>query len=392
MAFFRRKKSEPPASNNLPPAPPEPEGPDPRPGVLADLQNLIPGSVLEGGDLYLPDGHIRVRLVRADVTKAAILEYLVDSPDWDRAMREISAGLGPDPGSAVHSANTGLVHGLLSAVTEMTTESVHHTHVETQFQGTHLWTVYFADQVTLTLTKHPAEVFAADLWDLVKDGVLERLGNQRLVYVKLYAAHMVDSVVGECRINDIPIQELGDKLATVVDAWPADAQGSLKQFCVLLQEAGSWEPYPLTEQAIRGHVRAVLDLVETWDGEEDLDDLVAALVPHPDLAQEIRHWLPELAASAFYPSIDTGEKLHIARGDAEPDAWYQTQSATYHVIANELWAEAEKPERLEALRVLAALSALHNVVQQAKAQGADIDQPGSTMATVYHFSDDYVFR
>ena len=99
--------------------------------------------------------------------------------------------------------------------------------LETSFAGrNHRWRATLSDVVGMGNTPH--ENMPKFYWNKVKDGVMKRLGNQKLCYVKIYCANVDGDVTGECRVNDIKSKKLSDIIAEIGAQWKPEGFASQK--------------------------------------------------------------------------------------------------------------------------------------------------------------------
>ena len=162
------------------------------------------------------------------------LDFYVGTVIWNKHMYENCTGTGADTGAAVGSALMSFSSAFMSGIKRMTDKYKPRT-VSVEFAGkSHDWNIYLSDVVAVG-QKNEKDVSnkVAAYWDMLKDDIIKRLGNQQLVYVKIFAAKLPDRIIGECRFDDVPIPELGKKVAMLAAEWelPDPSQwASEKQF------------------------------------------------------------------------------------------------------------------------------------------------------------------
>ena len=200
--------------------------------------------------LYLPALQMTVHTEVQECRQNAVtLGFHMYSEKWEKPMYECCAGMAADARTAVGQALGSFAFSFMSGL-KAAAKGIHPREITSEFAGhTHRWQVYLSDLVTVGSKKeseaaHPTEVY----WELLKEDIIRRLGNQTFVYVKIYAAKLPDEVIGECRIDDVPIPELGDKIAKMAETWDGgDAERYFvadKQFFFIEQSPETLLPYP----------------------------------------------------------------------------------------------------------------------------------------------------
>lgn len=93
------------------------------------------------------------------------------------------------------------------------------------------------------------------------DEIAQRVGDQPLCYVKVYAAKNGSEITGECRINDVRSEELSQRVAELAAQWDTEGFGSHKQFFFLRQAEETRLDYPWTRDELKEKTRAAVRLL-----------------------------------------------------------------------------------------------------------------------------------
>lgn len=357
------------------------------------------GDMLENIDTYcrgerleIPSWDVSIRLEIAQLSdRNAVLNYYLDSPQWDRELFECCAGIGQDQQQAIGMAQGSFLFGILNGIGTMA-EDEPFDEIETVFDGvSHKWDVF--QSYLVGMGESPKDSDANKIWTLLQDGIKKRVGGQKLCYVKVYCAKNGEDITGECRINDVPIPELSDILSEYAEKWDTKDFGSQKQFFFLRQLDETYVPYPYTEEDIADAVHIAVQLYQKCLKDPD-DSRYRALLTEQlndqSLAEEIRNFLPEMCAENAFQAIQSMECIGIFRGERQTDV-YKTQLASYYWINKALQEEFQRSFPNELFSAFVSVSSMYGAVCKAKEKGADLTK-GGRMFISYGFSENYCLR
>ncbi len=363
---------------------------------VEDLRALLPEGegIPQGDKLEIPAWQMTIR-PRVHVTEegSTIVSYQVESPQWDRPVFEASVGMGTDPERSLAIAITSFRYGMLDGLRAMA-EQEPFAWVTSEYAGEeHSWQVYRSSLVGLGDTPYPPDYDA--FWDRLGQELLARLGNQSLVYVKVFAARMGDDITAECRVNDVLSPSLSRRVEEYVHTWQTEEYGSQKQFFFFRQQPVTQKPYPHSWQDLRRLTNEAVDLfgqcVERNDYEDYLQQL-CQLTGDPHLAEELYSFLPEICAEVAYAGIISPETVVIRRGKEET-VCYKSQMASYYIIYQALLERMEKDAKARGLfGYFVAASSIYKMVRQAKEQGRSLEEEGAEITVRFGFSENYQLR
>ena len=277
--------------------------------------------------------------------------------------------------------------------------------VETEFAGKkHKWKVYTSNLVNMGGDNgKPKNVNI--YWDMFKDDILKRIGNQKICYIKIYGAKAGnDYSIGELRINDVNIPELADKMNEYVKTWDETDFSSDKQFFFLVQDNETYTPYPFSNDEILKFIREysniVLNLKESEESYDKLGNLAEELTKDYSLASDLFLFLPEICAdNEFYNELHSGEIVNFNFQSSQKNcSVYKTQLYTYHLINNylfELFREgAFNGKENEIYLRFINMSAGYNIYSQIKADYEKKNQKLENLEVNLGFNvdDDYEIR
>ena len=198
--------------------------------ALDFIRNLIHGSLgmkdfIKDGCLCCPDSQLTLRPeIESLMEQAAVVDFHIEAPQWETEIFECCASPGETTKHALGMALSSFMLSLMPAIARMERGEYDET-FETSFAGrAHRWRATLSDVVGVGCTPH--ENTPSFYWDKLKEGVLKRLGNQKLCYVKIYCAKVDGEVTGECRVNDIKSKELSDIVAEIGAQWETEGFAS----------------------------------------------------------------------------------------------------------------------------------------------------------------------
>ncbi len=361
--------------------------------------------IVEDDHLYLPRWDITIQPSISQLTqRGVVLDFYLSAPQWGKQLYECCAGMGDNPGQAQAMATGSFAYSFLSGILRMERRE-HGIPLTTSFAGReHRWQAYISDMVNMGTANRrqgdPGEVY----WELLKDDLLKRLGNQRLCYVKVYGAKVNGEVTGECRVDDVKSEELSAKVARLVSQWDVDGFASQKQFFFFRQEEDTTLPARYLGAEGRAElkekvIQAVRMFHASW-GKDDFDTLPARMAQafdDPTLATECIRFLPEICAeNAFREQITAPETIQLARaGQTSLDnVFYKNQLADYYPIVSSLFEAFNEgvfgEEINDVYRELIRYSATYSAIAQAREKESSLK--GGRIAVLFPVEEDFEIR
>lgn len=354
--------------------------------------------IIEGNRLILPEWDISVIPGVAEIKKNLVnTYYYIQSPDWDRTLYECSVAVGADMHQAMGMAQGGFIFGIADAIKAMM-HNENPRELETEFAGnTHKWKVYLGNIVGMGQV--PDDTLADIYWEALREGIAKRIGNQKLCYVKIYGANIGDgNYTGECRINDIKIDELSGIVENMVKAWGTEQFGSHKQFFMIKQEKTTILDYPFTLEEIEDKTEIAMRLFEDCETEEEYEMFWKKLIQavgDKNLAWELYAFIPEICAQNAFDEIAFPETIAVYAPDGSTE-YYKTQLASYYPILDGVFRTFNKGVLKDADKVYRqyiSISSIWSVICSAKEQGYDLTQEkGGQLCIMFNPEDDYRVR
>ena len=295
--------------------------------------------------LYLPQVDITITPRVAEVQKNNVgLEFFVHLGKYDRTIYEWCTGWGTDVFLSAASATASFCFALMFALRKMCSAE-DPEYLTTEFAGkNHEWKAYRGEVVTMGDPGEWAKTMdAARYWNVLNEEIKKRLGNQKMVYVKVFAARYPDGIMGECRIDDVAIPELGRLVADLMKQSPADKVFTDKQFFFIEQDAKTVIPSPYDGPSGRGKLEKMvveyLKLFRKSKTEElysRLPEEAEKITGDPILANECVFFLPEICAihamiKKFQDKYEVSDRVIFNMEDG-PHAVYVSQLMDYDML------------------------------------------------------------
>ena len=353
-------------------------------------------SEIRDNTLFIPEYSLSIRpqITKSD-SNMAVINYYLYSENWDREIFECSASMGENRKQALSLAEQGFIFGIMSGIKYMMKDEFF-KEIKTEFNGSHSWKMYSSDIVAMGDV--PETINPSEIWGIIENEIPKYLGNQKISYIKVFAAKNKDDITGECRINDEPIKELGELIAQYISKWNTENFGLKKQFFFAVQDDKTYIPYPYTEEQIEKFVLETADMFEKVETEKDLDDMLQNFgdkIGDYDLAEELMGFIPEICAERAFPNINYPEKVIIYMGENKKIEVNKSQIASYYMIKKAVNHMIDHGHIMKELyHKFIGISSAYNVIFKAlEKDKVDLTkEEGAVISTAYGFSENYRIR
>lgn len=383
---------------------------DPMQRVLESLHGCLETKdEIKDGKIVCPEWNITIKpeIDQLD-DQMAVLNFYISSPDWEEPLFECCAGIGKDTDSAIGMATGSFLFAFMQGIALMQ-RNEDGIPFESEFNGnTHRWSVYKSNVVgngENTGDDEDAKKVTARYWNLLKEHIAKRLGNQKMCYVKIYAAKAIgadgEKITGECRINDVPSAELSELVGEIAAKWEVKQFASQKQFFFIKQDPATRLPYPYGENklsVLREKVRSALELfngIQTQEDYDNLPDRLFAALGDKTLVEECYSFLPEICAERAFGQIRFSEEVQFSVPDKPIAGIYRNQLADFYPLGNLMFGIfdsgyfGERTNDLYGLMI--SLSSIYGAVQQMKESGKELD--GCRMTSLlFNVSESFEIR
>lgn len=263
----------------------------------------------------------------------AVAEYTITSPDWEHEIFEVCAAAGQTKEHAVFEAQRGFVLGIFQLIKDWHTRQPGQS-IQSQLNGDHhAWNVYVGDLLPIGGSKG---MTAADYWEMLKDLLCSRIGNQKFCYVKVYLSKGKGFAIGECRINNVVSDELSEWLKSATDKWEDDSFSSHKMFFILEQQEETIRPYPYTIDELEQLTLTAAGLFETMharggDWYDEYEEELNKIIGDTTLVSSFHKFLPELCAFRVMENVRIVEPVSFYRRGCK-EAYYLSQLSDWTKI------------------------------------------------------------
>lgn len=360
-------------------------------------------SRVENPHIYCPKWQMTLTPEIGQLTSQnAVVHFHISAPQWGKELYECSAAVGESTQQALDTACISFLSTFVDGIAKMENGEIHHK-LETAFAGKqHRWHVTLGNVVGMgpACGNEDAEFY----WNLLKDEILKRLGNQKLCYVKVYTAKSFGNVTGECRIDDIKSDELSALVAAVAEKWNVNQFASHKTFFFIRQEEETLLPYTYLGQdgseRFKARVKTAVSLFhacKTQEQYERLPEQLCHALGDATLAIECYFFIPEMCTEHAFPQMTYAESIRLIRNNADTVICYKNQLADYwplHTALFSLFEEGAFGDAADEIyqRYISASASYGAVQQMYEKGGDDALAQGRLTALLYHVGDDFEIR
>lgn len=316
---------------------------DPLRLVLESIRDGVETKAEINGDtVYCPEWNIIIIPQAEQITdNSAVLNFYLKNPEWDDPLFECSVGMGGDTRTAIGMACSSFLFAFMQGIAQMQNRSDYET-LQSSFAGNdHRWKVYKSNVVGMGENVGDISNNHSAYWDLLKEHIIKRLGNQSLCYVKIYAAKAPDYITGECRIDDVKSEELSRLVEDFIKDWDVKNFASHKQFFFIRQDNDTLLPNPYSGEAgrtlLKSRVKTAVDMFIAGHAANEYDsicDSIKKAIDDPVLAEECYMFIPEICAENAFSDVFYEE--YVTLGGFKENV-YKNQIADFYPILNAIF-------------------------------------------------------
>ncbi len=312
-----------------------------------ELLNALHGCLgtkdeIQGDTIFCPEYGIKIKPVADTIEpNRAVFDFYLYSDEFDDPLYECSA-----------AGNVGMAGGMFllsfwEGIKTMKTDK-DPIQFETELdKKPHRWKLYLSPIASMGEVN--ASFFPETFYlDLLKEGIVKRLGNRKLCYVKVYASKSPNGVIGECRVNDVWSPELSDIVAKVAEKWDVNTFASHKQFFFIKQDEETVQPNRYAGEKGRAELKEKVKTaaemfhasVNDKDAYDSYPERLAEALGDKTLAWECFLFLPEICAERAFSRLIFNEQIYLVRGNKNVmmEGYYKTQLADYYPLQNALFS------------------------------------------------------
>ncbi len=187
-----------------------------------------------------------------------------------------------------------------------------------------------------------------DFWEMLKFDLIQRLGNQRVYWVKCFASKQNNKVECEVHINSREAKNLSKKLISYASNW--DCLSSFhteKQWILFVQEEECYEKSIFEKKDIISFTKEAIRIFEESDEAVSLKQIRQSILDvckDQSLTYELLSFIPELYCEYAYPQVEFGEKLFLVQKNRKTKELYQSQLQSFGFIADTVRKHLELDE------------------------------------------------
>ena len=367
-------------------------------------EGIIYKSERQGDSLYIPNFDLLLTPNIEQMSNTGIgIEFNMYIKKLDKYLYEYSSGMGGDITTAVGMSMSSFLISFMNTF-EIMYNKCNPINITTEFAGNeHNWDVYLGNVTGMGTPGEDGKGSSATYyWDIIKDDIIKRLGNQKMVYVKIYAARLPENSIGEVRFDDVAIPELSEQVRKLAEKWNVEQFGSEKQFIFIEQNPSTITPRqydgPEGRKKMRDYVLEYLKMFKNTTSKEQYYNLVKDFgdkIGDKVLANECFGFLPEIATiRALGDQIVVSDQIQFSLPDNKTLMTYSTQLSDYLMMENCLIDIIRSRELGEDTKKvwedLICKSAIYNVFVQAQEAKGKITPKLTTV--LYNVNNDFVLR
>ena len=357
--------------------------------------------VVEEDHIYLPawEAVLRPEIAQMD-ERGIVLHFYLDVPKWGKSFFECCGGMGNTPKTSLGMAVGSFLFSFMQGLNQMESGEEMDT-VTTEFAGKiHKFSVFGSNIVGMG--NQPGADYDV-YWNILKEEIVKRLGNQKICFVKIYGAKMGDDITGECRIDDIKSEELSQMVARSVSEWDIEGFASQKQFFFIRQAEETTLPNPYLghegEQLLKERVITAAKIFRDCQSEEDYDTMSARMAEalgDATLAAECEMFLPEMCAENAFQESTYSETVDIQwQNGSGCKTVYKNQLADYYPIWNMLFSAFSEgvfgEDTNELYRKYIEYSSIGHALSQALEKESELSDIRLS-ALIFSATDDFILR
>lgn len=357
--------------------------------------------VLQEDSVYYPQYDIKIIPYIQNITKNSVtIELIVESNMWDKSLYECTVGMGSDPNTSIGMALSSFIFGFLDGIKKGNAKE--NTEIVTSYFVNKEYNYKFYKTDIVGMGTNNTEADTNVYWNILKEDIISRLGNQKLYYVKIFGSKFGNDVTGECRINDVESRELGKKVAEYVKTWNIEGFASQKQFFFFYQDENNYIPSPYAGKegfnVLKEKVFKAVNLFYESDQNNTYETLLTRIqdaIQDKTLGYECYAFLPELCTENAFQEMIFSEQVELFYDDKTRYYIYKTQLSEYHRLwaaLNSLFCEDAFGEKTNDIyRTLILYSSAASCIAQMKENGSDI-KDARCAAIIYPVDKEFEIR
>lgn len=301
--------------------------------VLTALHKVLPESRVTHKGVYIEALDLTIDTRMPHVNGAVVqLVFVLKHKMFQEELMETVAGVGSTFGEAVEEGVKNFVESALEGMIKALKNEGGKEVTANILDRPHRFKCY-QSHVVQQGCKVSGE--SVDFWQLLGEDIVRRIGNKKVYFVKVYAAKTATTVNCECRVNGMVYANLTKKLNEVVGSWEIDgAIYSERQSFILIQDEGTYVPYPLTKKEVESYTLNTLLLYRACQSETEYRELLNKILevcPNQSLAIELYSFIPEIFTEIIFSDVNYSDEILLIK-DEERYHMFRHQLTSYDWI------------------------------------------------------------
>ena len=355
---------------------------------------------------------IEPKIVQIEKKKSILctVYFYVKVPLFDDVFFESSSSIASDEYKAIELASDNFVYCSLHGILDFLS-GIHHHEIETSILGNKkVFTVCESPILGIgNIDNNIADKedfyndyigfdekngYASFLWNCIYKEVPFILSNNRVSFIKTYAAKMPnDDIIVECTINNNQNKTLENCVQNEIIKWDNNGEFfSIKQFFFILQSDTTYVKYPYTKEEIEYLVMEyVLEFEKCYFNYDEFIKNIKNVISDNSIREEMINFIPEICAEYAFKDVVFNDRVDVNIGNNHYNV-LKTQFTSYKYIEDSLIdGFSNKIFKKESFNELVHISNSYNIIYEAMQNDNNIKMNDIFVSVAFNFTDEYKF-
>lgn len=332
--------------------------------------------------------------------------FYVKAPLFEDVFFESSSSIASDEHKAIEISSDNFVYCALQGILDFLS-GVHHHEIETSIlDNKKVFTVCESPMLGLGNIENKEDFYddyvefdekngySSFLWNCIYKEVPFILANNRVSFIKTYAAKMPnDDIIVECTINNIQNKTLENCVQNEIIKWDNNGEFfSIKQFFFILQSDSTYIKYPYTKEEIEYFVMEyVLEFEKLNFNYTEFIKNITNIISDCNIREEIINFIPEICAEYAFKEAVFNDRVDVNIGHNHYNI-LKTQFTSYKYIEDALIdGFSNKIFKKETFNELVHISNSYHVIYEAMQNDHNIKMNDIFVSITFNFTDEYKF-
>lgn len=306
--------------------------------ILETLQSLYNDSIILNDVFVLRNDDIYIYADLISIENNVVQIVFQLHHEWlDDTIIESFAASGSDLKESIRNACMNFSKHVL----DLFIESIHHPNscdvVEGFTQERHFFYIYRSE--VFGIGKREG-IINKDFWDMIGVSLVNRLGNKKAYWIKIFTSKDKNSIVCEVKINQHEDTELSKLLLSYAESWDCLSEYYTEKQCFLLiQDDMSYVNFEHTTEEITELAMKTIKHYEYCDSKESILKFrkqIEHQCNDSSLAYEIVGLIPEILSKLWYHDVEFGERIYLFRDGKTIRELFHSQLRSYSIMEKAL--------------------------------------------------------